>query len=109
LLALLSEKSGVPVSRIQALFGPCIRRKNYEVGPEFLKIFPRTTTREKDGLRFDLAAENRRQIETLGADPERLSDVHLDTFAEAGELYSFRREKERAGRLVSFMVKSDFS
>lgn len=106
---LLSERSGVRPSQIKAIFGPCIRKKNYEVGEEFLEIFPETTSRIKGKPHFDLAAENKRQLLDAGLVKGSILDLELDTFSENEDFYSFRKEKESAGRLVSFVTKSDFS
>ncbi len=99
----LAGRAGISTSRIKALFGPCIRKKNYEVGPEFLKIFPKTTVCIKNKHYFDLAKENSRQLAEIGVPVRAISDSGIDTYSENKDFYSFRREKTASGRLVSFI------
>jgi hypothetical protein len=50
----------------------------------------------------DLAAANRRQLMHAGVTSERIYASNLCTMCRAAEFYSFRRDKEAAGRLHSF-------
>ena len=62
--------------------------------------------RQKDGTwYFDLAGENRRQLIEVGAKPDHILDLEICTVAENEDFYSFRKEKEAAGRIISFISK----
>ena len=103
---LLKAKSGGDPSRIQVIFGPCIGFNRYEVGPEFRDIFPKKSLREKKGkLYFDLVGENKRQLAEAGASERSITELGLCTFDENEDFYSFRKEKEAAGRMVSFILR----
>ena len=121
---LLLEKSKCSSKEVYILFGPCICRDHYEVGEEFKQYFPKTTRvpvtlgdwhlRGQANLRrgtihraptFDLARENRRQLFRAGALAKNLQDLEICTVCENSDFYSYRKEKEAAGRLISFIRK----
>ena len=102
---LLMKKARCPAQDIHIAFGPSIGAGSYEVGEEFQENFPAESLRRIKGkLFFDLAGENKRQLVEAGADPKNISDVKIDTFSDKN-FYSFRREKENAGRMISFIFK----
>jgi YfiH family protein len=83
---------------IHAVIGPGIGACCYEVGEEVAARFGR-----KRAGHLDLAAVNRRQLLESGVPGEQIDAVGGCTFCEAQMYYSFRREKEAAGRMVSFI------
>ena len=100
----LIAKSGCSPSEVSVAFGPCIR-SGYEVGDEFLDYFPKSSLkRQNRRLVFDLAAENKRQLVAAGAGRRRIIDRNLCTVAHGGTFYSHRKEKEGAGRIISFIT-----
>jgi YfiH family protein len=79
---------------LHAAIGPAIGQCCYEVGPDVARRFG---TEES---RIDLAAINEAQLRDAG-----VGDVwqsHQCTFCEAEKYFSYRREKEAAGRMISF-------
>lgn len=85
---------------LRAAIGPSIGVCCYEVGPEvasrFERWFPATTNRH-----LDLPAINETQLRAEG-----ITDIWKSgecTFCMAKRFYSFRREREQAGRMVSFI------
>ncbi len=103
----VSEKAGCKPQEVGVSFGPCIRRDSYEVGTEFKTFFPKRSFREKGGkIYFDLAAENKRQLVEAGADREIMRDWGIDTFSESRDFHSFRKEKEAADRMISFIMRT---
>lgn len=102
---LIREKAGCRAKDIRIILGPCIGKKQYEVGPEFKKIFSKKFVKERKGkLTFDLAGENKRQLMKAGALERNIYEIDMCTIEENGDLYSFRKEKDAAGRMVSFIV-----
>ncbi len=105
---LLSERSGCRAENIKVALGPSIGARAYEVGREFGEFFPDAigkTLKSKGGrFLFDLAGENRRQLISAGADPRNISDHGICTFSEKEHFYSYRREGDKAGRMISFIV-----
>ena len=106
---LLTEKSGCPARHIRVVLGPSIGVKHYPVGPEFRHIFPESSLLLGKGrdrsLHFDLARENKRQLRKTGVTNKNMTDLEICTVAENGDFYSFRKEKDKAGRIISFIVK----
>ena len=49
-----------------------------------------------------MRAANRRQLEQAGVTPERIYASNLCTMCRPEEFDSFRRDREAAGRMVSF-------
>jgi polyphenol oxidase len=109
-LKLISERAGVPPSEVRIIFGPRIGPSAYEVGSEFCQYFPATSFKRgkkggKERVCFDLSAENKRQLLEAGAKPRNVTDHGVCTVGSNRDLYSFRKEGEKAGRIVSFITK----
>ena len=103
---LLRGFSGVDPGRWTVLLGPALRPCCYEVGPEFELRFPLNTRRKKEGGPhfFDLIAENRRQLEREGVGAAQIVDPALCTSCRNRSFYSYRKEKDKAGRTISWAV-----
>ena len=102
----LMEKSGVPLTDVQVLFGPAISKKNYEVGKEFENFFPKTVKQGKNGrFYFDLSGENKRQLLELGIPEQNIRNSGICPYDENEDFFSFRKEKEEAGRMLSLLVR----
>jgi len=100
------EKSGVSVSKVRVIFGPRIGPDAYEVGEEFAQHFPKESLyRHKGKLHFDLGDENRRQLLEAGLSYRHILDHGICTVEENADFYSFRKEGDKAGRIISFITK----
>jgi polyphenol oxidase len=82
---------------LHAAIGPGIGHCCFEVGPEVAEQFgePRRRTR------IDLEEANRRQFVEAGLAPDRIYLANLCTFCHAEQFHSFRRDREKAGRMLS--------
>jgi YfiH family protein len=84
-------------SDVHAAIGPGIGACCFEVGPEvaiqFGEPFQRT--------RINLEQANRSQLIEAGLAPERIYPVGLCTFCQSDQFHSFRRDREKAGRMIS--------
>jgi polyphenol oxidase len=82
---------------LHAAIGPGIGPCCFEVGPEvaiqFGEPFQRT--------RIDLEQANRRQLVDFGLAPERIYTLSLCTSCRGDQFHSFRRDREKAGRMIS--------
>jgi YfiH family protein len=94
----MEEEFGTRPENIYAVLGPGIGACCYEVGEDVAAHFGR-----KRAGHLDLAALNRRQLLEAGVPGEQIDAVGSCTFCEAEKFYSYRREKEEAGRMVSFI------
>ena len=90
---------GTNPSGMRAAIGPGIGVCCYQVGDEVARQFGLSGT-----SLLDLAAENRGQLLEAG-----LAEGHIDllnqcTFCDPARFHSYRRDKERAGRMISYIV-----
>jgi hypothetical protein len=83
---------------ISAAIGPGIGACCYQVGEEVARRF---------GLaqagRLDLAAENLRQLTGAGVRRESISLAGACTFCDRARFHSWRRDRESAGRMISYI------
>ncbi len=94
----MRARFGTQARDLHAAIGPGIGKCCYEVGPEVAAQFG-----EQGRAHLDLAAVNRRQLAGAGVPPEKIYMADLCTMCHAAEFHSFRRDKEAAGRLYSFV------
>lgn len=109
------EKLGADRARIAVAIGPCISRKNYEVGPEFrarfvdadsanAKFFASADT--QNHFRFDLEAYVAARLAATGV--RNVTALAACTYARESDFFSFRRathRKETAyGRQISAIM-----
>jgi YfiH family protein len=81
---------------LRLVFGPAIQGCCYEVGPEVAAQFQKSGT-----CRIDLIEQNQRQAVAAGIPEASLGSLGLCTSCNLREFYSFRKEREAAGRMVS--------
>jgi polyphenol oxidase len=93
----MRTRFGTAPEELHAALGPGIGACCFEVGPEVAKRFGR-----EGRVHIDLEAENRRQLLDAGVTGRRIYASNLCTMCGAGEFHSFRRDRERAGRMYSF-------
>lgn len=105
-IARMRDHFGCAPQDLIAAIGPCIRADAYEVGPEvalqFQPLFP-----ERGALNtrthIDLAAACARQLAAEGVPNQQVHDCGICTFTDALHCHSFRRDRESAGRMQSFI------
>jgi YfiH family protein len=93
------EKMNASPEHTFAAIGPGIGECCYEVGEDVGRLF---------GLngagRVDLAAENRNQLVAAKVPGENIDILGgVCTFCDSSRFYSYRREKEEAGRMISYI------
>jgi len=102
----MRELYGTKPDRICAAMGPGIGKCCFEVGPEVAREFsdwdPQLAgTAEKHLL--DLVDINHRQLMLAGVLTENISHSDLCTMDRTDILYSFRKEREKAGRMLAWV------
>jgi copper oxidase (laccase) domain-containing protein len=103
-------------TRFLAAIGPCIGFESFEVGEEVVRAFPGSEERglarflrmegDRKKYLFNLPGENRRQLEQAASKTgSTLAVDWLDhcTFSQKERLPSFRRDREKAGRILSYL------
>ncbi|OGX28593.1 MAG: hypothetical protein A2705_00610 [Omnitrophica WOR_2 bacterium RIFCSPHIGHO2_01_FULL_52_10] len=84
-------------------FGPAIRSCCYRVGASFLEYFPKETAKRKQGYFFDLPETNKNQLIGSGISAANILDCAVCTCCDP-TCFSYRRERESAGRMISIMM-----
>ena len=82
---------------LHAAIGPGIGQCCFEVGPEVAVQFDKPQER----THIDLAAAIGRQLIGAGVSPKRIYTSEICTFCHADQFHSFRRDREKAGRMFS--------
>ena len=94
----MTEEFGSKPEDIIAAIGPGIGPCCYEVGDEVARQFGESGSRH-----LNLAEHNRRQLEKVGVCPANIDVISPCTFCNVDEFFSYRREGERAGRMISYI------
>jgi len=90
---------------VYAAIGPCIRACCYEVGVEVWSKFPEYRS-QSGRYTVDLAAANRAQMEQSGVPAQQIFDCGLCAACMRDEFFSYRREPENPGRMMSAIVRT---
>jgi YfiH family protein len=95
----MATEFGTDPRAVSAAIGPGIGACCYEVGEEVARQFG-----VEGRTHLDLASENRKQLEAAGVPPQNIEVLGVCTFCDAEHFFSYRREKEKAGRMTSFIM-----
>ncbi len=107
----MRERYGCLTSSLLVAMGPCIKRECYEVGDKVVRSFEKQGLSTKffsrhphnpDKFLFDLREANLAQMEELGVERGNIFMIDVCTHC-CPDLDSYRRDKDKAGRLLSFV------
>lgn len=99
----MRTERGARPADVWAAIGPGIGVCCYRVGAEVAARFGVPEAEAGDQF-LDLGRENRKQLETAGVPAEQIEGVSGCTACEPERFYSWRRDRERAGRMISFIA-----
>ncbi len=102
-VSLMKKHFGTKPKDLKAAFGPSIQKCCYEVGAEFRRHFPGALIKKGARLYLDLPLVNKRQLIRAGVKARNISGSGACTCCDR-RFFSFRREGEKAGRMISFMM-----
>lgn len=85
-------------------FGPAIRACCYEVKEEFKDYFLSGIIERDKKIFFDLAAVNKKQLLDFGVKNSQIEDSNICTACSVDDFFSYRREKDKTGRMMSVMM-----
>jgi polyphenol oxidase len=94
----MREEFGTRPAKLHAAIGPGIGKCCYEVGAEVAAQFGETGP-----CHIDLVETNRRQLIEAGVPESRIYAANLCTKCGVEDFHSYRRDKEQAGRMLSFI------
>ncbi|MFA5339461.1 MAG: peptidoglycan editing factor PgeF [Candidatus Omnitrophota bacterium] len=101
--AMRSEYGSSP-AKLLAGMGPALRQCCYEVNSEFLVHFPDSVVKMAHKHYFDLVGENAEQLIAAGISAKNIFDCGICTGCRNSEFFSFRKEKDKAGRMLSVIM-----
>jgi hypothetical protein len=94
----MADRFGTRAEDVHAAIGPGIGKCCFEVGPDVAQQFGECA----DGkINLDLSAINVEQLRSRGILAERIYPAGLCTFCGGDEFHSYRRDREKAGRMLS--------
>jgi hypothetical protein len=98
---LISDYNSDP-DKLLAFVSPCASGINYEVGEEFLAIFPGHVNNIEEKYYFDNVSAIKQQMINSGINP---SNIEISGICSISDLrcHSYRRDKSSAGRMVAFI------
>jgi polyphenol oxidase len=99
----MREKFGSQPKDLFVGFGPSIRSCCFEVEEGFKSNFSFGLLKKDGRVFMDIALINQRQLVDCGVREENIFDPQLCTFS-SNDFFSFRKEAEAAGRLISVMM-----
>jgi YfiH family protein len=94
----MRSEFGTDPRNVFAAIGPGIGKCCYEVGIEVARQFGL-----HEAGRLDLAVENEKQLIGAGLRKDRIDRIGGCTFCHPAQFFSWRRDQDRAGRMVSFI------
>ena len=101
--AMKANYKSVP-SQILVGMGPALRQCCYEVNSEFLVHFPGSVVKMAHRHYFDIAGENAGQLISSCVSAKNIFDCGICTACRNDEFFSFRKEKDKAGRMLSVIM-----
>jgi len=87
-----------------AQFGPAIRSCCYQVSGDFQSKFSGDIDQRGENFFLDLSGANRKQLSLSGVRLVNIFDCAICTSCCNGEYFSFRKEKDSSGRMISVMA-----
>lgn len=103
-IRVMQQKFGSQPYRMLVGFGPSIRSCCFEVEKNFQSNFPFGLI-ERNGRTFmDIALVNQQQLISAGVREENIFDSKICTFSDNANFFSFRKEAESAGRMISVIM-----
>ena len=102
---LMRERFRVEPEGLYAVFGPLIRQCCYEVGKDCAGALPGEFLVGRDKRYYlDLSGANRRQLLDSGIAEDHIFDSGICTSCSNNEFFSFRKEKDASGRMISVIM-----
>jgi polyphenol oxidase len=97
-VAAMGQRFATSAADLHAALGPAIGPCCYEVGPEVARHFG-----QQGRAHIDLVDANRTQLQAAGVPARHIYFAGTCTMCLAEEFHSYRRDREAAGRMYSFV------
>lgn len=103
-LMLMRKMFGTEPKDLFYAFGPAIRACCYEIGPDVAAYFAQGVAIRNNKRYLDLALVNQNQLLGLGVKKSQIEDSAICTVCSNARYFSYRKERDVAGRMMSVMV-----
>lgn len=102
------EEKGASAEQIYCYISPCITKENFEIGEEVAEQFPSEFIDRTIGKKphLNLKAFLKQQLTELRVRKSRI-EIDLRCTINDNSFYSFRRERDNAGRMLAFIRQTD--
>jgi len=100
----MRERFGSSPEELLVGFGPSIGSCCFEVERDFKSNFPFGLVNRDGRIFMDIALINREQLKAGGVKEENIFDPELCTLSQNKDFFSFRKETESAGRMISVIM-----
>ncbi len=94
---------GSDINNLNFVMGPSIKLCCYEVGEEMLDYFGDSIIKKNGSLFLDLNKSISADLKNKGVGEDKIKIDNMCTY-ENSNLHSYRRDKEKSGRMLSFIV-----
>jgi len=101
----MGEEYGSRAKDLLVYLSPCASVDNFEVGDEFKEYFPKSVREFNGKLYFNNKKEIKLQLLEKGVIDKNIEISSLCTISNKN-LHSFRRDKEKSGRMAVFIGKA---
>ncbi len=103
-IRVMQQKFGSQPHRMSVGFGPSIRSCCFEVEKDFQSNFGFGLVNRDGRVFMDIALVNKQQLINAGVREENIFDPNICTFTDILNYFSFRKEAENAGRMISVIM-----
>ncbi|HKL16223.1 MAG TPA: polyphenol oxidase family protein, partial [Balneolaceae bacterium] len=94
--------------QMKCYISPCLSMKNFEIGEEVALRFPTTFINRNIGKKPHLNLKAFLEQELINAGVRKNSiDIDSRCTIDDTSFYSFRRERDKAGRMLAFITQTD--
>ncbi|MEW6008808.1 MAG: peptidoglycan editing factor PgeF [Candidatus Omnitrophota bacterium] len=100
-IELMNEHFSCRPQDLIVAFSPSIRSCCYAVGLDMRDYFVESLIEKEGKLFLDLALENKNQLLSAGVKEENIIDSRICTSCHNEEFFSYRKEGEKAGRMMA--------
>lgn len=103
-IRLMQERFSTDPKEVYAGFGSSIRGCCYEVSKDFKEYFLEGLSEKNGRFYLDLAEVNAKELLACGVKKENMFPAQACTFCHNEEFFSFRKEGNSCGRMISVMM-----
>ena len=103
-IMLMQDKFGSRPDELLIGFGPSIRACCCKMENDFKSNFPFGLINRNGSVYMDIALINTRQLVSCGVKQSNIFDPKLCTSSENKDFFSFRKEAQEAGRMISVIM-----